>query len=138
MKRVLTLIVLLAVMASLAACAMPAEDKTPPASKTSWWDQQKIRYYFQSWLLWDRLGGRDTSAADVDPVSNEDLIKEIAAAGATIFVDRQNWTFHTDITERTPGYSEDYYGRTRPTILNRARLARKYGLRYFRHQLLLF
>ena len=100
---------------------------------TPWWEQHKICYFWQPWFNWDRLGGSDTSSGDVAPVSNEDLIRELAGAGATVFVDRQDWTFYRDIKDRTPGYKEDYYGQTRPAILNRARLARKYGLRYFGH-----
>ena len=126
MKRLFALIGLFVVMANLAAAATPAQ-------KTPWWDEQKIRYFWQPWWYWDGLGGKDTSKADVDPVSNEDLIKEIAAAGATVFVDREDWTFYSDIKDVTPGYSEDYYGQTRPAILKRVRLARKYGLRYFGH-----
>lgn len=108
-----------------------------PVPDSPWWEQQKICYFWQPWFNWDRLGGRypnlDTAAGDAAPVSNEDLIRELAGAGATVFVDRQDWTFHTDIKDRTPGYKEDYYGQTRPAILKRARLARKHGLRYFGH-----
>jgi Tol biopolymer transport system component len=122
----------------LALALMSPAGAEQPVSDTPWWEQHKICYFWQPWLLWDRLGGTyphlDTAAGDTAPVSNEDLIKELAGAGATVFVDRQNWTFHTDIKVQTPGYKEDYYGQTRPALLNRASLARKYGLRYFSHR----
>ncbi|MEO2034477.1 MAG: hypothetical protein ABGZ35_20575, partial [Planctomycetaceae bacterium] len=121
----------------LATALMSPVRAQQPVPDIPWWEQQKICYFWQPWFYWDRLGGKypnlDTTAGDVAPVSNEDLIKELAGAGATVFVDRQDWTFHTDIKDRTPGYKEDYYGQTRPAILNRARLARKHGLRYFGH-----
>ena len=78
-----------------------------PVPDSPWWEQQKICYFWQPWFNWDRLGGRypnlDTAAGDAAPVSNEDLIRELAGAGATVFVDRQDWTFHTDIKDRTVG-----------------------------------
>ena len=107
----------------LALVMHPPARAQQPASELPWWHQQKLSYFWHPWWYWDGLGGKDTSKADVDPVSNEDLIKQIAAAGATVFVDRQDWTFYTDIKDVTPAYSEDYYGQTRPAILNRARLA---------------
>ncbi|MEO2045284.1 MAG: hypothetical protein ABGX16_01775 [Pirellulales bacterium] len=62
-----------------------AQQSVPDAP---WWEQQKIRYFWQPWWYWDGLGGGDTSKGDVEPVSNENLIKQLAAAGATVFVDR--------------------------------------------------
>ena len=109
--------------------------RAQPDPAVPWFNREKIRFFWGPWEMWDRLGLPETAKGDIDPLTNEELTKRLAGVGVTVFVDRRDWTFHKDIATLTRGgYSEDYYGATRPALLKRARLAHKYGLRYFSHR----
>jgi len=100
MKRHVFIVIGLAVMACLVSTAYSA-----PAQDTPWWEQGKIRFF---WGQWSRFqSGVDPSKRE----SNEDLMRKVRAAGATIF-----------ITDKDLGDKID-------TPL--ATLATEHGLRYF-------
>jgi hypothetical protein len=86
-----------------------AEPDGGPSSDGPWWSKQKIRYF---WGQWNRYRSelRDDPAKYL--AHNEALIKNLGQIGATIFV------------RYRPGFQSIYEE-------NQARLARKYGLRYF-------
>jgi hypothetical protein len=79
-----------------------AQAQAPPESgEAPWWNQGKIRF---GWGSWANIFNRHARSH----LSAEDLFENLSRVGMTVFV------------EHSPGYD-----------LDRARLARKFGLRYF-------
>ena len=124
--------VLLALCGWAVWCIGSASAQEKENNATEWFNREKIRFFWGPWSRFDRLGLPETAHGDIDPVTNEELMERLSHVGVTVFADRQRWNFHKTIKELTKGaYSEDYYGSTRPALVNRARLAHKYGIRYF-------
>ena len=103
----------IAIAVLLLTCSMVSGAVEKP-----WWDQEKIRFFWSHWMFFHdfaRTGGLGAA----DGMSDKQLMEALSGVGATVFADRFDWS------------QDPYYGDTRATRLNRARLARTNGMRYF-------
>jgi hypothetical protein len=100
--------------------AIAQADEHPQAHEQPWWDQEKIRFFWGPWMYFYEYASANRMG-DVNPVSDEQLMRSLAAIGATVFADKSDWSL------------DRYYGDTVATRKNRARLAREWGIRYFAH-----
>ena len=98
-------VVLAVVLTLVTAGAVATQPVSSTPTSKPWWKQEKIRFF---WGQWGHL--EDAKAPWEQTMAN------LARAGATVFVDHARWE----------GWMEtDHYN------LDRARLAHKYGIRYF-------
>jgi len=99
-------IVIAVMLTLLVAAAVAAQPGNTESSSEPWWTQQKIRFF---WGQWGPYGDPELNA-----LSTEQLMKNLSQVGATVFV---RW--HGG-REGAPVFDQD-----------QARLAHKYGMRYF-------
>ncbi len=101
MSRTRTTGILTLVVLLAAVCSLAVGE----VQTVPWWDQEKIRFFWGQW--WHTLGGTQGAwATDDAGMSPEQLMENLSQVGVTIFVEGG---MHPD----------------------RARLAHKYGIRYF-------
>ena len=110
----------------LGACAGLRADET---DTEAWFNREKVRFFWGPWVRFTKNLSPETVHGDVDPISYDELMGNVARVGATVFASNEDWA--RVALGRGSVISLTRQRVSPDDLVERARLARRHGLRYF-------
>ena len=107
-------------------CAAPARASE---EDQAWFNREKIRFFWGPWVRFTQNLAPETIHGDVDPISYDELMGNVARVGATVFASNEDWA--RVALGRGSVISLTRQRVSSDDLVERARLARRHGLRYF-------
>ena len=111
------------------ACFCNAAAQAGSKDRTAWFDREKIRFFWGPWVRFTKNLAPETIHGDIDPISYDELMGNVAQVGATVFASNEDWA--RVALGRGSVITLTRQRLTPDDMVERARLARKHGLRYF-------